>query len=94
MKDYMQTINAEGLKIRTTVVPRPAETLVAVEAETADGRRVVVVWEPDGTGYPVVDDMTEAESDRVWDLVFEHMCAHGFWAACPDTHRAPEGIVP
>ena len=70
----------DSLTIRATPIPRAGSNLVLVDAATTDGRRVVVVWERDGTGYPVVDDMGDAESDSVWTAVEKRMLANGFWA--------------
>ncbi len=80
MKDVMTNLDTDNLTIRATLIPRADGNLVLVDAATADGRRVAVVWERDGTGYPVVDDMEDAESDLVWTAAEKHMLANGFWA--------------
>lgn len=77
--DYMTDLSTDNLSIRLTVVPQAGKNLVAVDAATDDGRRAVVVWERDGAGYPVVDDMEESESDAVWSAVEKHMLANNLW---------------
>jgi hypothetical protein len=80
MRDLMTNLDTDNLTIRATLIPRADGNLVLVDASTADGRRVAVVWERDGTGYPVVDDMEDDESDLVWAAAEKHMLANGFWA--------------
>jgi len=80
MTDYMTDLSTDSLSIRLTVVPQQhGKNLVAVDAATDDGRRAVVVWERDGTGHPVVDDLTEAESDAECAAGEKHMLANNLW---------------
>ena len=78
-KDYMADVSKNGTSIKLTVVPHNGENLVAVDAATEDGRRAVVVWSREGTGWPVVDDMEDSESDVVWQAVEAHMLANNLW---------------
>ena len=54
---------AKPTAIETTLLP---DGSLLVHAVTSDNRHLVVVWHEDGTGYPVTDDLTDAESDAVW----------------------------
>jgi hypothetical protein len=49
--------------IEKTLLP---DGSLLVHAKTSDNRHLVVVWHDDGTGYPVTDELTDAESDAVW----------------------------
>jgi hypothetical protein len=49
--------------IEKTLLP---DGSLLVHAVTPDNRHLVVVWHEDGTGYPVTDGLTDAESDAVW----------------------------
>jgi len=69
-----------GYSLRATPVLRTDGNLVAVDACTADGRQLSVVWERDGTGYPVLDQLDDAESDVVWFAVEKEMVANGLWS--------------
>ena len=54
--------------IETTLLP---DGSLLVHAVTPDNRHLVVVWRADGTGYPVTDELTDAESDAVWAVAKE-----------------------
>ncbi len=56
---------AKPPSVETTLLP---DGSLLVHATTSDNRHLVVVWHEDGTGYPATDDLTEAESDAVWDV--------------------------
>jgi len=72
-------LDIDALKIKATAIPR-AGNLVAVDACTADGRRLSVVWDRDGTGYPVLDQLDDAESDLVWTSVELQMLESKLWS--------------
>ena len=63
---YMtQLESSDGIEIHATT----REGTVLVYAQTKDNRRLCVEWEPDGTGYPVIDELTDKESDSVFETV-------------------------
>jgi hypothetical protein len=66
--DHATQLEAGSIAITATSIPHAR--LVAVFAEV-EGRRLSVVWDKEGTGYPVIDELSEDESDAVFNAVSE-----------------------
>ena len=60
-----QLESPEGIEIHATT----KEQTVLVYAQTKDNRRLCVEWDADGTGYPAIDELSDEESDSVFEKV-------------------------
>ena len=44
-----------------------ADGKALVFAQTEQGKRLSVLWDADGNGAVAIDELTDSESDEVWD---------------------------
>ena len=44
-----------------------ADGKALVFAQTEEGKRLSVLWDADGNGAVAIDELTDSESDEVWD---------------------------
>ena len=45
----------------------PTDGRALVFAQTEQGKRLSVLWDADGNGAVAIDELTDSESDEVWD---------------------------